>query len=61
MSDTFEVLNPATEDIVKKVHMASPAEVDDVVAKAKKAWPAWHSDQAESHAARKLPSNAAGN
>ena len=36
MSDTFEVLNPATEDIVKKVHMASPAEVDDVVAKAKK-------------------------
>jgi len=41
MSDTFEVLNPATEDIVKKVHMASPDEVDEVVAKAKKAWPAW--------------------
>jgi len=41
MSDTFEVLNPATEDVVKTVHMASAAEVDDVVAKAKKAWPAW--------------------
>ncbi len=41
MSDTFKVLNPATEDVVKTVHMASAAEVDDVVAKAKKAWPAW--------------------
>ena len=41
MSDTFEVLNPATEDVVKTIHMASTAEVDDVVAKAKKAWPAW--------------------
>ena len=41
MSDTFQVLNPATEDVVKTVHMASAAEVDDVVAKAKKAWPAW--------------------
>jgi acyl-CoA reductase-like NAD-dependent aldehyde dehydrogenase len=41
MSGTFEVLNPATEDVVKTVHMASAAEVDDVVAKAKKAWPAW--------------------
>jgi acyl-CoA reductase-like NAD-dependent aldehyde dehydrogenase len=41
MSDTFDVLNPATEDVVKTVHMASAAEVDDVVAKAKKAWPAW--------------------
>lgn len=41
MSDTLEVLNPATEDVVKTVHMASTAEVDDVVAKAKKAWPAW--------------------
>lgn len=41
MSDTFEVLNPATEEVVKTIHMASTAEVDEVVAKAKKAWPAW--------------------
>lgn len=41
MSETFDVLNPATEEVVKTVHMASAAEVDEVVAKAKKAWPAW--------------------
>lgn len=41
MSDTFDVLNPATEDVVKTIHMASAAEVDEVVAKAKAAWPAW--------------------
>jgi acyl-CoA reductase-like NAD-dependent aldehyde dehydrogenase len=41
MSDTFDVLNPATEDVVKTVHMASAAEIDEVVAKAKAAWPAW--------------------
>jgi hypothetical protein len=41
MSDTFDVLNPATEDIVKTVHMASADEIDAVVAKAQSAWPAW--------------------
>jgi acyl-CoA reductase-like NAD-dependent aldehyde dehydrogenase len=53
MSDTFEVLNPATEDVVKTVHMASTAEIDDVVAKAKKAWPAWR-DTAPAHKANVL-------
>ena len=33
MSDTFDVLNPATEDVVKTVHMASADEIDAVVAK----------------------------
>ena len=41
MSDTFDVLNPATEDIVKTVHMASADEIDAVVSKAQAAWPAW--------------------
>ena len=41
MSDTFDVLNPATEDIIRKVHMASAEEIDAVVAKAQVAWPAW--------------------
>jgi acyl-CoA reductase-like NAD-dependent aldehyde dehydrogenase len=41
MTDTFDVLNPATEDVVKTVHMASPDEVDAAVARAKAAWPAW--------------------
>ena len=53
MSDTFDVLNPATEDIVKTVHMASTAEVDEVVAKAKAAWPAWR-DTAPAHKANIL-------
>ena len=41
MSDTFDVLNPATEDVVKTVHMASADEIDAVVSKAQSAWPAW--------------------
>ena len=41
MSDTFDVLNPATEEVVKQVHMASTEEVDAIVARAKAAWPAW--------------------
>lgn len=41
MTDTFDVLNPATEDVVRTVHMASPEEVDAAVVRAKAAWPAW--------------------
>jgi acyl-CoA reductase-like NAD-dependent aldehyde dehydrogenase len=39
--ETFDVLNPATAQVVRTVHMASPEEIDDAVAKAKSAWPAW--------------------
>ena len=41
MSNTFDVLNPATEDVVKTVHMSSADEIDSVVSNAQKAWPAW--------------------
>ncbi len=41
MTDTFDVLNPSTEEVVKTVHMASTQELDAVIAKAKAAWPAW--------------------
>jgi acyl-CoA reductase-like NAD-dependent aldehyde dehydrogenase len=41
MTDTFDVLNPATEDVVRVVSMASADEVDAAVARAKAAWPAW--------------------
>lgn len=50
MTDTFDVLNPATEDVVKTVHMASADEVDAAVARAKAAWPAWR-DTAPAHKA----------
>ena len=53
MSDTFDVLNPATEEVVRTVHMASPQEVDAAVAKAKEAWPAWR-DTAPAHKATVL-------
>ena len=53
MTDTFDVLNPATEDVVKTVHMASSDEVDSAVARAKAAWPAWR-DSAPHHKATVL-------
>ena len=39
--DTFDVLNPATAQVLRTVHMASPDEIDAAVARAKAAWPAW--------------------
>jgi len=53
MTDTFDVLNPATEEVVKTVHMASTAEMDDAIARAKAAWPAWR-DSAPAHKANLL-------
>jgi len=41
MTDTFDVLNPSTEEVVQTVHMASTQELDAVIAKAKAAFPAW--------------------
>ena len=41
MTETFDVLNPSTEEVVKTIHMASADEVDQAVAKAKVAFPAW--------------------
>ena len=50
MTDTFDVLNPATEEVVRVVNMASVDEVDAAVARAKAAWPAWR-DTAPAHKA----------
>jgi acyl-CoA reductase-like NAD-dependent aldehyde dehydrogenase len=50
MTDTFDVLNPATEEVVRVVSMASVDEVDAAVARAKAAWPAWR-DTAPAHKA----------
>lgn len=50
MTATFDVLNPATEEVVKTVPMASTDEVDAAVARAKAAWPAWR-DTAPAHKA----------
>ncbi len=41
MTDTFDVLNPSTEEVVQAIHMASADEIDQAVAKAKAAFPAW--------------------
>lgn len=41
MTETFDVLNPSTEEVVKTIHMASADEVDSAVARAKAAFPAW--------------------
>ena len=41
MTETFDVLNPSTEEVVKTIHMASADEVDTAVARAKAAFPAW--------------------
>lgn len=41
MSTTFDVLNPATEDVVKVVSMASKDEVDEAVARALQAFAGW--------------------
>lgn len=41
MSNTFDVLNPATEEIVRVVPMASSDEVDAAVDRAYRAFPAW--------------------
>lgn len=41
MTDFFDVLNPATEDLVARVPMASEQEMDQAIANAKAAWPSW--------------------
>ena len=53
MTDTFDVLNPATEAVAATVHMASAAEVDAAVATAQAAWPAWR-DTSPAHKAEVL-------
>ena len=41
MSTTFDVINPATEQIVKSLHEADIAETDAIIAKAAKAFESW--------------------
>lgn len=41
MSNTFAVLNPATEEIVKEVQMATAEQVDETVELARRAFPNW--------------------
>ncbi|MDX6728111.1 MAG: hypothetical protein QOK49_2916, partial [Baekduia sp.] len=41
MTETLEVLEPATEQILDTIPRAGAAEVDAAVAKAKAAYPAW--------------------
>ncbi|CAB4333627.1 MAG: aldehyde dehydrogenase family protein [Actinobacteria bacterium] len=53
MSDTYDVLNPATEEVVTTVSLASPEEVDFLVARAKAAFPGWR-DTAPADRARLL-------
>src|SRR5262245_62662490 len=38
---TWEVVNPATEDVIATVGGASSAQVDEAVAAARRAFPAW--------------------
>ena len=39
--DTFDVINPATEDVCGRISLGSPEDVDKAVAAAKKALPAF--------------------
>ena len=41
MSSTYEVINPATESIVKAVELADLAATDAVIVKANKAFESW--------------------
>lgn len=41
MTEFFDVLNPATEELVARVPMASSDQMDEAIARAKAAWPAW--------------------
>ena len=41
MSETIEVIEPATEDVLERVDRAGPEEVDEAVARAREALPAW--------------------
>jgi acyl-CoA reductase-like NAD-dependent aldehyde dehydrogenase len=40
-TDTIEVVNPATGEVLRRVPVVSPAEVGDLVARARAAQPAW--------------------
>ena len=53
MSDTFDVINPTTEEIIANVHSASVQDTDEIVARAKGAFPAWR-DSAPAHRAEVL-------
>ncbi len=46
-NETFDVINPATEAVVARVPMGSPADVNDAVAAARKAFPSWSSTTAQ--------------
>ncbi|NLU63252.1 aldehyde dehydrogenase family protein [Rhodococcus sp. HNM0563] len=46
-SDTFEVINPATEEVAGTVSLGSSADVDKAVAAARRAFPAWSATSRE--------------
>ncbi|MCK0092505.1 aldehyde dehydrogenase family protein [Rhodococcus sp. F64268] len=46
-SDTFEVINPATEEVTGTVSLGSSADVDKAVAAARRAFPAWSATSRE--------------
>ncbi|TDD79988.1 aldehyde dehydrogenase family protein, partial [Actinomadura darangshiensis] len=41
MGDEFDVVNPATEEIVERVRLASGEEVDAAVARGRRVFPSW--------------------
>jgi acyl-CoA reductase-like NAD-dependent aldehyde dehydrogenase len=49
-SEEIEVVNPATEEVVGTVPSARPADVDDAVATARRAFPAWAATDVEERA-----------
>jgi acyl-CoA reductase-like NAD-dependent aldehyde dehydrogenase len=50
-SEEIAVVNPATEEVVGTVPSAQPADVDDAVATAQRAFPAWAATDVEARAA----------
>ncbi len=46
-SNTFEVVNPATEEVAGTVSLGSSADVDKAVAAARRAFPAWSATSRE--------------
>ena len=47
LDTTFDVLNPATGDVIAKVAKAGKAETEEAIAAAAKAFPAWRAKTAK--------------